>query len=103
MAAKRAILCAISSVALISATACSASDNTRSTLDDVGLEQRLSTLWEQQGDQKPDKVDCPDDLKAKEGTTTRCTLTTGGNQVTVKVTVNELDGTTVRFNAEVDE
>lgn len=103
MAAKRAISGAISGAALIAATACSASVNIGSSLDDEELEQRLSTLLEEQAGQRPDKIDCPDDLKAKEGTTTRCTLTAGGDQIGVTVTVTELDGTTVRFNAEVDE
>lgn len=102
MAVKRAIAIAISGAAVVVATACSSSTNVGTSLDDEELEQRLSTLLEEQTGQKPDKVDCPDDLEAKEGSTTQCTFNAGGNHRGVTVTVAELDGTTVRFNAEVN-
>lgn len=102
MAIKRVISVAIFGATVAAATACSPSNDVGSSMDADELEQRLATLLEEQTGKKPDKIDCPDDLKAKEGSTARCNLTTGGNQTGVTVTVTELDGSTVRFNAELD-
>jgi hypothetical protein len=55
------------------------------------------------GRPKPE-VACPEDLAAKVGTTTRCTLTAGDDStlgVTVKVT--SVDGDQINFDFQVDE
>jgi hypothetical protein len=69
---------------------------------------KLATLLSEKlaattGQPKPD-VTCPNDLAAKVGTTTRCTLTAGDDStlgVTVKVT--SVDGDQINFDYQVDE
>lgn len=73
------------------------------TVDEIELEERISTLLEQQVGQKPDKIDCPGDLEGKVGETMRCTLTAGADQLGVTVAVTAIEGSTVDFNFEVDE
>ena len=51
----------------------------------------------------PDDISCPDDLEGQKGTTMRCTLTAGADQLGVSVTVTSVDGKTVKFDAEVDQ
>ncbi len=58
-------------------------------IDRSGLEKRVQTrLTEDVGSQAP-KASCPDELKAKEGATTRCTMDFPNDQrlgITVSVT-----------------
>jgi hypothetical protein len=70
--------------------------------DDVakGAEDAL----EKQVGQRPD-VTCPDDVEAKVGNETRCTLT-GGDDPTeygVTVTVTSVDGNNATFDVVVDD
>ncbi len=56
-----------------------------------------STLTARFG-RSPGKVNCPSDLTAKVGSTARCTLTTAkGSKVKLKVTVNQVTGSTAHF------
>lgn len=75
----------------------------RRVLEETELEKQVSSLLEKQAGRRPDKIDCPGDLTAKEGTTMRCTLAAGGDELGITVTVTEVKGTTVNFNLEVDE
>jgi hypothetical protein len=58
---------------------------------------------EQQVGQRPD-VACPDDLEAKVGAKTRCTLTADGldGKYGVTVTVTKVDGDQASFDVQVD-
>jgi len=60
-------------------------------------------LLEKQVGQRPD-VTCPDDLEAKVGATTRCTVTLEGFEGTygVTVTVTHVDDDRARFDVQVD-
>jgi Domain of unknown function (DUF4333) len=53
---------------------------------------------------RPDIV-CPEDLAARVGARTRCTLTAGNDptEYGVLVIVTSIDGTRVRFDIEVDD
>ncbi|MER6973352.1 DUF4333 domain-containing protein [Nocardioides sp. NPDC000445] len=103
MTSKRVISGAFAGAALLITTACSASVSTGGSLEETELEKQVSSLLEKQVGHRPDKIDCPGDLTAKEGTTMRCTLAAGGDELGVTVTVTEVKGTRVNFNLEVDE
>ncbi|NNG38134.1 DUF4333 domain-containing protein [Flexivirga sp. ID2601S] len=47
-------------------------------------------------------VTCKDDLKAKVKATTSCTVDVAGTERKVTVTVNQVDGNTVRYNIAKD-
>ena len=51
----------------------------------------------------PDDVTCPGDLDAEVGTTMRCTLTAGEDELGVTVTVTEVDGSDIAYDIEVDD
>ena len=52
---------------------------------------------------KPESVNCPDNLKGIEGATLRCELATGGKNYGVNVTVTGVDGGTVNCHFEVED
>ena len=58
---------------------------------------------EEQVGRRPD-VTCPDDLEAKVGAETRCTLTAKGleGEYGVTVTVTSVEGDTANFDVQVD-
>jgi hypothetical protein len=58
---------------------------------------------EKQVGARPDDVACPGDLKGEIGETMRCELTAGTDKLGVTVKVTEVDGTDVKYSAEVDE
>jgi len=53
--------------------------------------------------QKPDKIECPGDLKAEVGTEMRCELFAGGESIGLTVTVTSVDGSDVKFDVNVDQ
>lgn len=53
--------------------------------------------------QEPDSIDCPDDLKAEVGATTRCVLTEGADKIGVTVTVKSVDGDNAQMDIQVDD
>lgn len=67
------------------------------------LEERVSSILEEEVGQRPDKIDCPGDLAGKVGETMRCTLSAGTDEIGLTVTVTEVEGTSMNFNVEVDE
>lgn len=73
------------------------------TVDELQLEERISTMLTEEVGQKPDKIDCPGDLEGTVGETMRCTLTAGTDQLGVAVDVTAVEGSTVDFHIEVDE
>jgi hypothetical protein len=58
---------------------------------------------ERQVGQRPD-ITCPDDVEAKVGRKTRCTLTAEGleGEYGVTVTITSVEGDTANFDVEVD-
>ncbi len=68
--------------------------------DDVA--SQVSDQLEAEVGQRPDSVDCPEDLQGEVGATTRCELTAGAETLGVLVTVTAVDGDVVSFDIEVD-
>lgn len=64
-------------------------------------EKQISSVRQEQVSQKPDSIDCPDDLPAKVGATMTCVLSAGGETIDVHVTVNKVEGEQVGFDAKV--
>lgn len=68
--------------------------------DDVA--SQISDQLEAEVGQRPESVDCPEDLQGEVGATMRCELTAGEDVLGVTVTVTEVDGENVSFDIEVD-
>lgn len=66
------------------------------------LEKSVKAKLTQQVGQAPDDVDCPDDLKAKVGATTRCTLTAGGQKIGATLKVTSVEGSNAQYSIQVD-
>ncbi|GAQ58425.1 DUF4333 domain-containing protein [Streptomyces acidiscabies] len=105
MPAPRPSAAALAATALL-LTACSASV-------EVGNKSKMSSgkladvvakrLAETTGQPKP-HITCPEDLKAKVGTTTRCTLTASdGSTLGVSVKVTSVDGDRINFDIKADD
>lgn len=70
------------------------------TLDSTDAEKQISSSLEKQTQQKPKKVDCPDDIDAKKGSKFNCTVTADDNTtVTVNAVTTDDDG---KFSYQVD-
>ncbi|MEU6133543.1 DUF4333 domain-containing protein [Nocardioides sp. NPDC047086] len=67
------------------------------------LEKNVTDQLEKMAGQRPDKVDCPGDLKAEVGSEIRCTLTAGGDTLGLTVTVTSVEGTDAKYEIQVDE
>lgn len=80
-----------------------ASDGSPPSMPETQLEERISTMLEEEVGQRPDRIDCPGDLPGTVGETMTCTLTAGAGELDVMVTVTGVEGTTVNFDIEVEE
>lgn len=87
---------AIASIAAIGLASCGTP-----TAAEKDVEKTVSDQLEAQVGQRPDKIDCPGDLPGKVGETMKCTLTAGTDELPVEVKVTGVEGTTVKFAAEV--
>lgn len=67
------------------------------------VETTIADKLEEQTGMRPENVECPEDLEAKEGATMRCELKDSGVKLGVKVNVTEVDGDTAKFDIEVDD
>jgi hypothetical protein len=83
---------------------CSASAGVEKKLSADKLATEVSEqLAATTGQPKPD-ISCPEDLKGKVGTTTRCKLTAGdGSTLGVTVTVKSVDGDKINFDIKADD
>lgn len=88
-------------VLVLAAAGCTFSSYTAISAD--ALEQQVSDKLEQLANQRPDKVECPNDLKGEVGATVRCVLTAGADQLGVTVTAKSVDGDSVKFDIQVDD
>lgn len=52
---------------------------------------------------EPESMTCPEDLPAKVGATTTCSLSDAGATYGVKVSVTSVDGSDVKFDIKVDD
>ncbi len=73
------------------------------TVEADDVETQISDQLEAQVGQRPDSVDCAEDLPAEMDATIRCELTAGEDILGVTVTVTEVDGDKVNFDIQVDE
>ncbi|WP_040780283.1 DUF4333 domain-containing protein [Nocardia pneumoniae] len=83
-------------------TACSVSIGT-ARVAEADLEKSVKDTLTQKAGQEPDAIDCPGDLTGKTGTTMRCTLTAGADNLGVTLTVTSVEGDTVNYDIEVDQ
>ncbi|ASR39723.1 hypothetical protein BAY61_27800 [Prauserella marina] len=67
------------------------------------LQDRVADAVEDDGDERPDDVDCPNDLSAEEGEQTRCILTRQATNYGVDVEVTSAEGERVSLSVRVDE
>lgn len=72
-------------------------------LKEASLESSVKDTLAKQVGQTPDSIDCPGDLTGKTGTTMRCTLKAGGDELGLTVTVTGVEGNTVKYDIKVDE
>jgi hypothetical protein len=73
------------------------------SIQEDSLEKNVADQLEKMAGQRPDDVDCPGDLEAKVGADIRCTLTAGGEEIGLTVTVTSVDGTDAKYDIQVDE
>ena len=67
------------------------------------LATTIADKLEQQVGEKPDRVDCPDDLPGKVGKSVTCELAAqDGSTVGVTATVTSVEGGSVKFDIQVD-
>lgn len=88
--------------ALAFLTACSASVG-NTAVSGEKLASQVKTQLGKQFDHEPEKITCPDDLKAEVGAEVRCTLEDQGVKIGVSVTATKVEGTHVTFDAQVDD
>ena len=74
-----------------------------STLSAEDVATGAEDALEQEVGQRPD-VSCPDDVEAKVGNETRCSLTAEGldGEYGVTVTITSVEGDTANFDVQVD-
>lgn len=73
------------------------------TVKQSKVEDTISGKLEEQVGQAPDDVSCPGDLEGKVGTTMRCQLTAGSDELGVSVKVTSVKDSKVNFSFEVDQ
>lgn len=100
----RLLTVSLSSLLLVTATACSVSISGPDTqVDRAEVAKQISEQLEKGVGKAPDKVTCPDDLEAKVGATLRCELTEGGDTLGVQVKVTAVEGSNAKFDIQVDD
>ncbi|MGI0541712.1 DUF4333 domain-containing protein [Corynebacterium aquatimens] len=67
------------------------------------VETQIADQLEAQVGQRPDSIECPGDLEAKEGATMRCTLSAGDTKYGVDVQVTKAEGGKAEFDIQVDD
>jgi uncharacterized protein DUF4333 len=97
----RAGIVAVASLGLLVAVTGCSSDK---AVEKDKLQSTVKSTLEKKVGQKAKGVTCPDDLKAKVGTKTRCTLEAmDGTKFGVNVTVTSVDGNDVKYDIKVDD
>lgn len=91
-------------IAVIGGIALGSCSAGNASVDQGELETQVSDTLEAQVGTAPESVECPDELAAEAGATTRCTVTApDGSEIGATVTVDEVDGSDVNFSVEVDD
>jgi hypothetical protein len=87
-----------SAALLVGTSGCSFSVGGSSTVKKDDVVSAVTKLMTDPSGRKPDKVECPDDLKFEVNATTNCQATAGGKQYKIVVTVTKLDGDQANFS-----
>jgi len=94
---------ALAATVLVAPFSACSSDGDGVAISADSLEEQLADALEEEVGQRPDSIDCPEDLEGEVGATQRCTLTAGADELGVEVTVTAVDGDDVDFDYVVDE
>ncbi len=74
--------------------------NATPTVSQAKVESEISTKLESTSGTTPDSVQCPGELKGKEGEVLTCTTTVSGVRGQVDVAVTSVSGSTIRYNVQ---
>ncbi|WP_327190072.1 DUF4333 domain-containing protein [Streptomyces xinghaiensis] len=101
------LLSAVAAGALLTGCSASASVETGKSAPELSAEKLAATVAEKlaatTGQPEP-RVDCPENLAGKVGTTTRCTLTADdGSTLGVSVKVTSVEGDQINFDIKADD
>lgn len=90
--------------AVVALSGCSASVSTGSdpTLSKEELEKGISDALEKSVGQRPDSVECPGSVKAKEGESIRCELSAGSVRYGLTATVSSYADGKADYEVKVD-
>jgi hypothetical protein len=66
------------------------------------LQQSVTKSLQQAVGQRPEKIECPDELTAEVGESARCVLTDDNARFGLSVTVKSVDNGTAKFDVQVD-
>lgn len=100
----RRIAAAVAACAAVAAlSACSVSASGGKSVKQAEVEKQIADQLAAKTGERPTSVSCPDNLKAKEGTTMRCTLTARSGKYGLTVTVTSVKDNTVNFDIKVDD
>lgn len=78
--------------------------STGNSVSKAEVEKQISAQLASSVGQQPKSVTCPGDLKAKVGTTMRCTLVTPqGTNYGLTTTVTSVNGSDAKFSIKVDD
>ena len=72
------------------------------SIDTSTLERKVSNALERSVGRAPEVVDCPDELTAEKGESTRCTLTDSGETYGLTVTVDRANDDSYSLDIQVD-
>ncbi|MET0474055.1 MAG: DUF4333 domain-containing protein [Mycobacterium sp.] len=95
----RMIAAAAGSVAVILLGGCSS----EGVVDKGDLAKEVSNQLASNVGHEPESLTCPEDLTAKVGASTTCSLSDAGSTYGVKVSVTSVDGSDVKFDIKVDD
>lgn len=87
---------------LTTTVGCSFSFNAGKLMSEEQVEQGISDQLTKKVGKRPDRIDCPGDLKAKVDETMRCNLISGGSSIGVTVVVTAVEGDNVQYDVQVD-
>ncbi|MQA10671.1 MAG: DUF4333 domain-containing protein [Pseudonocardiaceae bacterium] len=76
--------------------------STTGSMPKAEVERQVTDELTKQVGQRPDKVECPEDLEAEVGTKMRCELTAGNQKYGVNLNVTSAEDDRVRFGIKVD-
>jgi uncharacterized protein DUF4333 len=105
--AVRAVLTGAVCAAAVTITGCSVSVEPKTdevpTLKQETVETGIADALEKAVGQRPDSVECPDPVPAKEGETFRCELSAGSTRYGLTGTITSLSDGKAQYDVKVDE